>query len=683
MAEPIADASTLFFPPLQPAADATLLSGGGVFLAESRDGPDGLEVTEAIRPIAELCAHRQTQTPLVLGVVGRAGAGKSFALERLAGLVGEFAASGARAAGGPFVARMVTARLDAASMPDEPATAIAAAVFSALGRDHGEGDYAALADEAAHASADPHVAANKALERHDEARRRLDAERQARDDVEARRARLVETVLFDTAGSRIDAFARSARGRVEARLRRFDLTGADAMVSYKTLVREFAEAGWGGRIAVALGAIWAYRSQRRLLMAALTLFILAFGAAELQTPRALAGLRGLGPPFIAAADWLAGQSDLVGDAVVVLGLLGALALVVDLWRALFFVLMLFRGARLLTYDVRERGRDLDAASARLNRRVVALSAEAEAAARRAEAAERRASGRGAAGATRAPTPSFMDSAHSGPASARAFLAALGGLIAAHASRDPFVEPQGAQPSRALLGPSPAPAPAPTLAAPERLLLLVDNLDALAPARALELLETLHFLCGESFVAAVACDPLALAPAVGGLDALRGRLDKLFQLTFDASPADSAAGARLMARLTGGAPPRPLEPAARTPLAEPLSAAEATLLAELAPLAAATPRGVKRLLNAYRVARTGNANRAALALMLALGQSGDREALAAIEERLAASRGELTAPDGPPAVAAAVRAAAKANGGDLTVADAVAARAVARRFQLFA
>ena len=43
MAEPIADASTLFFPPLQPAADATLLSGGGVFLAHSgRDGPDGL-----------------------------------------------------------------------------------------------------------------------------------------------------------------------------------------------------------------------------------------------------------------------------------------------------------------------------------------------------------------------------------------------------------------------------------------------------------------------------------------------------------------------------------------------------------------------------------------------------------------------------------------------------------------
>jgi hypothetical protein len=277
----------------------------------------------------------------------------------------------------------------------------------------------------------------------------------------------------------------------------------------------------------------------------------------------------------------------------------------------------------------------------------------------------------------------MDSMHSGPASARAFLAALSGLIAAHASRDPFAEPQTAQSSRAILGPSPAQPPAQPLAVPERILLLVDNLDALAPPRALDLVETLHFLCGESFVVAVACDPLALAPGVGGLDALRGRLDKLFQLTFDTSPADLAASARLMARLTDGAPTRPLEPAGRTPLAEPLSAAEATLLAELAPLAATTPRGVKRFLNAYRVARTGKANRSALALMLALGQSGDREALAAIEERLVAPEGEFAAPDSPFALSAAVRAAAKANGGGLTAADVVAARAVARRFQLVA
>ena len=80
--------------------------------------------------------------------------------------------------------------IDAGAISGDPASAIAAATFAALGRENGGVSYAALADEAAHASADPYQAANKALERHDDVRRRLDAERQARDDVEARRARL-------------------------------------------------------------------------------------------------------------------------------------------------------------------------------------------------------------------------------------------------------------------------------------------------------------------------------------------------------------------------------------------------------------------------------------------------------------------------------------------------------------
>ena len=103
----------------------------------------------------------------------------------------------------------------------DPGSAIAAAVFAALGRERSGVNYAALADEAAHAGVDPYQAANKALERHDEARRRLDAERQARDDVEARRARLIENMLYETAGSRIDAYARAKRGPIEARLAPF------------------------------------------------------------------------------------------------------------------------------------------------------------------------------------------------------------------------------------------------------------------------------------------------------------------------------------------------------------------------------------------------------------------------------------------------------------------------------
>jgi len=169
--------------------------------------------------------------------------------------------------------------------------------------------------------------------------------------------------------------------------------------------------------------------------------------------------------------------------------------------------------------------------------------------------------------------------------------------------------------------------------------------------------------------------------------LRGRLDKLFQLTFNARLAGAANGAQLIGRLidADGAP-RPAAPAieaGKSRLSEPLSAAEAKLLAALSPLAAGTPRGVKRFLNAYRLARVAKASRPALALMLALGQSGDDEAMAGMDPLLAAKEGLLADPDGPPALLAAVRAARTASEGVLTVSDAIAARDLARRYQLLA
>ncbi|WP_158815823.1 hypothetical protein [Methylocapsa sp. S129] len=685
MTVPIADAPGLFPSLNQPAGEKR----EPVFVADGREGPDLLDMRDAIQPIAQLCAHRDTQTPLMIGIVGSSGSGKSFALERLriavAGLVGVEG----NAAGSPFVARIVTVPIDAAAISGDPASAIAAATFAALGRDNSGVNYAALADEAAHAGADPYQAANKALERHDEARRRLDAERQSRDGVEARRARLVENVLFETAGSRVDAYARTARGQIEARLRRFDLAAGDSTANFKNLVRDLAGAGWGSRLGVVLGSIWAYRSQRRLLLAAILFLALAFGATELRTPPVMDWLRGLGSPFTLAADWVAVHADLVGDVVAGLVVIGVIALFVNLWRALFFSATLFRGARLLNYDVRERQRDLDAASARLNRRVAALTAETETAARHAEAAEKRANARGEATPTRAPTPPFMEPTLVGASAARAFLAALGKLIGAQTERAPAAASPAMLSARAILGPqvsSPPSTQTLAVAAPDRLLLTFDNLDALAPTQAFNLIETAHSLLGASFVAAVACDPAALAPAAGGLDLLRGRLDKLFQLTFNAQVAGAANGARLIARLIGGGAPRPSEPAtgARPSLlSEPLSASESTLLAALAPLAASTPRSVKRYLNAYRVARLAPASRPALALMLALGQSRDSEAVAGMDLLLTAQDGTLADPPGPPALVAAVRSMRAASGDAVTIAEALAAREVARRYQLFA
>jgi len=685
LAEPVADAIGQFLQAIPAAGEKAPPSP--VFVADARGGPDLLDMAEALAPIAEACAHRDTQTPLTIGIVGPPGSGKSFALERVAAAVENLATASSRAPGGPFLSRIVTVPIDAAAISGDPASAIAAAVFAALGRDNSGVHYSALADEAAHASADPYQAANKALERHDEARRRLEAERQARDEVEARRARLIETVLFDTAGSRIDAYARSRRGAIEARLRRFDLASGDATANFRNLVRDLAGAGLGSRLGAILGSISAYRSQRRLLLAAVLFLVLAFGLDQLIGARASDWLRGLGAPFPIVVDWLAAHAGLIGNVVTGLIVLGLIALAINLWRALLFMAMLFRGARLLNYDARERQRDLDAASARLNRRVAALTVETEATARHAEAAEKRANARGDAPA-RAPGPAFTEPALAGPSAARAFLAALGKIIVAQSERAPPAPVSAAPPVslRAVLAPpAVAPVPGAILAAPERILLVFDNLDALAPPQTLQLIETAHSLLGPGFVAALACDAAALAPAAGGAEPLRGRLDKLLQLTFNVRLAGAADGAGLIGRLIGaeGAAraAAPAIEAGKSLLSEPLSAAEVKLIAALAPLAAGTPRGVKRFLNAYRLARVAKTSRPALALMLALGQSGDAEAVAGVDQLLATKEGLLADPAAPPALVAAVRATRASSEGVLTVADAIAARDVARRYQL--
>ena len=139
-------------------------------------------------------------------------------------------------------------------------------------------DYSALLDETGHAGGDPQRAARAASDRHDDLVRKLEAERSQRDDVEAKRARLADALLFETPGSRIDVFARARRGTIEARLRRFGLAGSDADASFRNLVRDMSTLGAGARSAVVIRSIWAYGSQARLLFWAIVAFALAFGA---------------------------------------------------------------------------------------------------------------------------------------------------------------------------------------------------------------------------------------------------------------------------------------------------------------------------------------------------------------------------------------------------------------------
>ena len=218
-----------------------------IFYADTGDRADLQNIGEAVAPFAELCVLGEAQTPFLIGVVGPSGSGKSFAVRRLAETVETLAEAAAKTPQTPFLTRVLVAPIDAAAIGADPASALAAAAFAALERDRNGVSYAALADEAAHAGVDPHRAALAAAERHDEIGKRLETERAARDDVEAKRARLTEALIYDTPGSRIDAFIRSNRPTIDARLRRFDLADGDAAANYRDLVRDLETAGAASR----------------------------------------------------------------------------------------------------------------------------------------------------------------------------------------------------------------------------------------------------------------------------------------------------------------------------------------------------------------------------------------------------------------------------------------------------
>ena len=140
---------------------------------------------------------------------------------------------------------------------------------------------------------------------------------------------------------------------------------------------------------------------------------------------------------------------------------------------------------------------------------------------------------------------------------------------------------------------------------------------------------------------------------------------------------------VVARLLALAPPPASapDPAVAAALVEPLSSAETTLLAALAPLAAHSPREAKRFLNAYRLARCSNAPRPVMALMQAAAFADDDAQAALRSRRLTQGAGELADVAGPPALIAAIRAARAANNGSIPIEDARAAAAVADRYAL--
>ena len=250
------------------------------------------------------------------------------------------------------------ARVDASIGAEAPG-AIASAAYAALDRQPGGMDYSGLLDDLRHAGGDPHRAASAASDRHDDLVRKLEAERTQRDEVEAKRARLADTLAFDTPGSRIDVFARAHRGTIEAQLRRFGLAGADADTSYRNLARDVSTLGAGARIGVVIRSIWAYGSQARLLLWGVFAFVLAFVLRFLHGQTATDAIEQGSNSLKPAGDWVAAHGDWFDRAAQILFILGALAIALNLWRALGFSNLLLRGGRLLTSEVRDRRNDLD------------------------------------------------------------------------------------------------------------------------------------------------------------------------------------------------------------------------------------------------------------------------------------------------------------------------------------
>jgi hypothetical protein len=645
-AEPAAPAAPAPSPPAPPPPAP--IQAEPIFLCDSADGADLLNAAEIVQPLAQLCATPQVQTPFLAAIAGPTGAGKTFALRRLAKAIEQLSASPGASSGG-VLSRVVLAYVDAASGLEAP-VAIASAAYGALDRGPGGADYSTLLDETGHAGGDPQRAARAASDRHDDLVRKLETERSQLDDVKARRARLSDALLFETPGSRIDVFVRANRGTIEACLRRLGLAGSDAGASFRTLVRDMASLGAGARAAVVVRSIWGYPSQARLLFWAIVAFALAFGLTLLHGERATAAIGQLNGSLRTVAAWIEAHGDWFDRASDILFVLGALAIALNLWRALTFSNLLLRGARLLNHEARERRRDLEPRVTRLNQRVAALTSEAEAAAKRAEAASRRAGGKAS---VHAPGPDFLEAGHGPSAAARAFLVALGGRIGQASAAG---------------------------SAPDRLVFVIDNLDALSPVAAIGWIDAARSVIGRGCVGLLAFDSTRLAVALGGPRKARRRFGKWLQATVNLPARHGADAERVVARLLSTAPqaPPPTDSKVAAALVEPLSSEETKLLSALAPLAARSPRDAKHFLNAYRLARCSNSPRPVMALMQAVAFADD-DAQAVMRDRLAKESGDLTDVSGPAALVSAVKAARAANNGAILVAEARAAAEIARRY----
>jgi hypothetical protein len=629
-------------PPSEAAAGQAPARGASFTPAPAN--ADLLGIAPAIRRLSELASLAATKLPLTIGILGQPGAGKSFALRRLIDDVSAFATSATRTANSPFVQRMVIARVDAAA-PGEPATRIAAALFEALQNPAPDGrTYPSLAEQASEAATDPAEAARLARERLVDARRRLDSEREALQDLNGRSLRIADSVLYEASGSKIDAHARAKRNSIENRLRAFGFTSGDPIATYKDLVRDVADKGGaGGRIRAFFRALWGFRGQTKLIVLALIFFAAAWGIGEAQASRDtwLGWLRGYDSLKTPTA-WIESHINWLGLAKQSAIWAGVLALVWNVLRALRFLMPIYRGVSLYREDVETRHRDLDTLIANQTRRVDDLAAEIDPLTARVAEAERREAAAAQSQQRVTKSPFATGTTHH----ASAFIAALGQAV-------------GAQ----------------QFDAPQRILVALDNLDALPDAAAANFMACAQELLAQPGYVTV------LTGADAGQNGLARFVDVPVRLS---ALADASRLGGLVREMlgTGNAQATPDTPvdAARSALDQPMQHGEAELLEKLAPIAANGPRDVKRFVTAYRLARASTQNYGALAVALALragAVDGERTALTLALENMAAS--DVVNVPGAERINFALDAAASAQGSRITAGQLREARTLAAQW----